>query len=161
MKSLIITISLLIGISAQAELKVGDTARYAVEMNGNHFDMLNEVLSIDTKNDAYSMKQTIFMGETQVQQNTEQEKISENDQNEGIYDVCLQLPSDFNPRYETITVLAGTFSTCHMTITDQTGAIINGYFAKVVFGFVKMTKENSTDQSDMSLELKEYKKNFN
>jgi hypothetical protein len=158
MKNFIITLSFLLSFSAQAEYKIGDTATYATISNGQSFDLKNDVLAVDAENDLMTIKQTVIMNGSVLQQNTTDEKISDTEQNEFIFDVCLQAPISLNPRYETITVLAGTFNTCHISAKDETGAEFNGYYSKVLFGFVKITKTGTTDNTDLSLELKSFKK---
>ena len=159
MKNLIIVLSLVIGISAHAELKIGDSARYVVGMSGQTFELLNAVAAIDTVAGKFTVNQTIFQNGSAIQQGTNQEDISSNTSDEGMFDACLQLPAELNPKFETVKVLAGSFSSCHVVQTDPNGTVTNAWFAKVVFGLVKMTKEHSIDNSDMTVELKEFKKN--
>ena len=159
MKNLAVILSLIIGFSAQANLLVGDNARYTVGMNGQNYELLNSVTVLDTSAGKFTVQQTVFQNGTQIQANSEQQDISDNDNNEAIFGVCMQMPSELNPRYETLSVLAGTFNTCHVTQSDSNGTITNIYFADVLFGYVKMTKEHSTDNSDVAVELKAFKKN--
>jgi hypothetical protein len=159
MKHLAIILSLVIGTAAQAELKIGDSARYIVGTQGQTFEMLNAVTAIDGTSGKFTVQQTVFHDGAQIQQSDAQEDIADNTQNEAIFASCMQMPAELNPRFETVNVTAGSFSTCHLTQTGSDGTIMNIWFANVVFGFVKMTKEHSTDNSDMTLELKEFKKN--
>lgn len=159
MKNITILLALLIGSNANAEFKVGDNAVYASVMRGYSFDMMYEVMAIDETSDKISVNQSIIYNGSVVQQSSEEGKLSEAMMDEQVFDACLQMPADLNPRYETITVPAGVFNTCHLTSKDQSGAETNGYFAKISFGIVKMTKEGSSDDSDISMELKSFKKN--
>ena len=158
MKHLVILLSITFGLSAHAELKIGDSARYIVGMQGQAYELTEVVTSVNSAADQFTDKQTIYQNGNQIQQSSETSKISDNDQSEGMFDVCLQLPANLNPRYESITVAAGSFNTCHLTQTDPNGAVLNAWFAKVVFGVVKMVKEHSIDNSDISFELKTFKK---
>ena len=158
MKQLAIILSLVIGTAAHAEFKVGDSATYATSAGGNQFDLKYEVMALEEDNDFITISESVIFNGTVVEQKNEDGQISDTEQNEHVFDACLQMPAAFNPRYESLTVKAGKFNTCHLTITDETGAVINGYFAKVVFGIVKMTKVGSQDGSDMEMELKEFKK---
>ena len=159
MRNLAIILSLVIGSAAHAEYKIGDTAIYATSSQGKDFDMKEEVLALDINSDSLTIKESVIFGGATVQESTEVNKISETEQDEQMFDACLQLPSSLNPRYELVNVIAGSFNTCHLTVTDESGAIINAYFAKVLFGVVKMTKEGSNDGSDMTMELKSFIKN--
>lgn len=156
MKNLVFILSLVIGTAANAEYKVGDTVVYASTLQGQIFDLKYEIISVDESADLIKVTESIISNGTVVQSQTGDRSISE-DQNELIFDACLQMPSNFNPRYEYITVPAGRFNTCHLTITDGS-AVTDGYFSKVLFGIVKLTKTGSTDGSDMSIELKMLKK---
>ena len=158
MNKLFIILSVVLGSSAHAEYKIGDTATYAAISNGQKFDLKNDVIAVDANQDLLTIKQTITMNGSILQQNTNDEKISETAQNEMIFDACLQLPADLNPRYEWISVPAGKFNTCHISASDETGAAFNGYYAKVLFGFVKISKTGTTDNTDISMELKSFKK---
>lgn len=160
MKSFLIALVILSGSFAQAEIKVGDTALYALtNSDGQTLDLLAEVTAVDRAHDLLTLNQTLSNSEGDSQQSVEQMKLSEQENNEMIFDACLQLPADLNPRYESITVAAGKFNTCHLTAKDDRGATLDGYFAKVSFGFVKITKQGSTDDSDFEMELKSFKKN--
>lgn len=158
MKHLVIILSLVIGTAAHAEYKVGDSATYAVESQGNNFDLKYEVKAVDEAADSITVNESVIYNGSILTEKDEDGTISETEMNEKVFDACLQMPSNFNPRYETVSVTAGTFNTCHLTITDESGAETNAYFGKVVFGIVKMSKEGSSDGSDIALELKTFKK---
>jgi hypothetical protein len=159
MKNIILILSLFIGSAAQAEFKVGDNAVYASVTRGFAFDMVYEVMAVDAANDKISINQSIVYNGSVVSQTSEEGTLSEAETDLQVFDACLQLPAELNPRYETITVPAGTFNTCHLTSTDSAGVVVNGFFANISFGIIKMTKEGSSDDSDMTMELKSFKKN--
>lgn len=155
MKQLGIILSLVIGSAAHA-YTIGDNASYLASNGGQSFDLKYEVTALNADNDFITIMESVISNGTVVQQQSEDSQISDTEQNEHVFDACMQMPAEFNPRYESLTVAAGSFNTCHLTMHDDKGALIEGYFAKVLFGIVKMTKTGSTDGSDMSMELKNF-----
>ncbi len=158
MKNTALILALLFGISAHAELKVGDSAHYALTLMNQAFEMSHEVSSIDSSAGTLNLLQTIYQNGRKVQQDTQKQTIQAMEQNETVHDVCLQLPASVNPRYENVTVPAGTLSTCHVTVTEESGTLINVYFGKVLFGIVKMVSETA-NQPSTTIELIDFKKN--
>lgn len=149
----------LFSTAAYATPQMGDAAAYnaTVQQNGQEMlgDVTVELVNFDARQNAFLERQTLtFSG--QQPQVSEEWKASSEYLDDATIDALLGNCAGNNGVSEQVTVPAGTFNTCKLTINN---AEVQGYLwvAKVPFGFAQMIQQRKADGLVINLDLRTFR----
>jgi hypothetical protein len=161
MKTILFLSTILFTTLAQAAPVVGDYVRYKMTSvaygQSQTMEQKIQVTAIDQSAGTYTTLVSLIYAGNVISSTEETSDLISATESENSLDHCAEMPADI-ANIETITVPAGTFKVCHIK-TEQNGIKMDQYLGKVLFGLVKSSVVDTTNNTSVVFELLEVKKN--